>query len=136
MLLLASSQAIAYVDRVNFAVVGPQLIRDDCYTPARVGVLLSIFNWAFTISLLAAGPLTDRIRPRRSFPSGVAAWSLATGLCSLSKSFAPLAVFRELVGVGESLMIPSGSCVLGVTFERINGTLVVGNFVGSFRFSV
>src|SRR5262245_48825569 len=133
MLLLASSQAIAYVDRVNFAVVGPQLIRDDGYTPARVGVLLSIFNWAFTISLLAAGPLTDRIRPRRSFPSGFTALSLATGLCSLSKSFAPLAVFRALVGVGESLMIPSGSRVIRETFEKKNRALAVGTFFAGNR---
>ena len=83
--LLASSQAIAYIDRVNFAVVGPQLIRVYHYTPAQVGLLLSTFNWAFTCSLLAAGPLTDRIRPRRSYPLGVGIWSLATTLCSLTK---------------------------------------------------
>src|SRR4030095_5555255 len=82
LLLLASSQAIAYIDRVNFAVVGPHLIKVYHYTPAEVGVLLSTFNWAFTISLLAAGPLTDWIRPRRSFPAGVVIWSLATAACS------------------------------------------------------
>jgi hypothetical protein len=46
--LLACSQAIAYIDRVNFAVVGPHLIRDYHYTPAQVGTLMSVFNWAFT----------------------------------------------------------------------------------------
>ncbi|NIW24589.1 MAG: hypothetical protein GWN29_08520, partial [Gammaproteobacteria bacterium] len=54
LLLLASAQAIAYIDRVNFAVVAPQLISDYGYTPTQVGVLLSIFNWAFMLSLLAA----------------------------------------------------------------------------------
>ena len=49
LLLLASSQAIAYIDRVNFAVVAPDLIKVHHYTPAQVGVLLSIFNWAFTL---------------------------------------------------------------------------------------
>ena len=44
LLLLASSQAIAYIDRVNFAVVAPHLIKVYQYTPAQVGVLLSIFN--------------------------------------------------------------------------------------------
>jgi ACS family D-galactonate transporter-like MFS transporter len=128
LLLLASSQAIAYIDRVNFSVVGPQLIQVHGYTPAQVGVLLSIFNWAFTFSLLAAGPLTDRMHPRRSFPWGVAAWSLATALCSLSKSFGPLAIFRALVGVGESTMIPSGSRVIRETFDRKNRAFAVGMF--------
>ena len=128
LLLLASSQAIAYIDRVNFAVVGPQLIREYHYTPAQVGLLLSIFNWAFTFSLLAAGPLTDRIRPRLSYPLGVATWSFATALCSLTKAFAPLAAFLALLGIGESLMIPSGSRVIRETFDKKHRAFAVGTF--------
>jgi MFS family permease len=128
LLLLACSQAIAYIDRVNFAVVGPHLIQVYHYTPAQVGLLLSIFNWAFTFSLLAAGPLTDRIRPQRSYPLGVGAWSLATLLCSITKAFAPLAGFLALLGIGESLMIPSGSRVIRETFEKKNRAFAVGTF--------
>ena len=128
LLLLASSQAIAYIDRVNFAVVGPELIRVYHYTPAQVGLLLSTFNWAFTFSLLAAGPLTDRIRPRRSYPFGVGTWSAATALCSFTKSFAPLSAFLALLGVGESLMIPSGSRVIRETFDKKNRAFAVGTF--------
>ncbi len=133
LLLLASVQAIAFIDRVNFAVVAPQLITDYGYTPTQVGVLLSTFNWAFTLSLLAAGPLVDRIRPRRSFPIGVGGWSLATGLCSLTQVFAPLAVLRALVGVGESTMIPSGSRVIRETFEQKSRALAVGFFFAGNR---
>lgn len=128
LLLLASSQAIAYIDRVNFAVVGPQLIRVYHYTPAQVGVLLSIFNWAFTFSLLLAGPFTDWVRPRLSYPLGVGMWSLATALCSLTKSFVPLAVFLALLGIGESAMIPSGSRVIRETFEKKHRAATVGTF--------
>ena len=128
LLLLASSQAIAYIDRVNFAVVGPHLIRVYHYTPAQVGVLLSIFNWAFTFSLLVAGPLTDVIRPRASYPLGVGTWSLATALCSLTKAFAPLAAFLALLGMGESLMIPSGSRVIRETFDKKHRAFAVGTF--------
>ena len=133
MLLLAGSQAIAYIDRVNFAVVGPHLIKVYDYTPTQVGVLLSAFNWAFTFSLLAAGPLVDVIRPRRSYPMGVGFWSLATALCSLTKSFAPLLVFRALVGVGESVMIPSGSRVIRETFDKKHRALAVGTFFAGNR---
>jgi len=133
LLLLASSQAIAFIDRVNLAVVAPQLISDYGYTPAQVGVLLSIFNWAFMLSLLAAGPLADRIRPKRAFPIGVGGWSLATGLCSLTQAFAPLGVLRALVGVGESLMIPSGSRVIRETFGQKNRAFAVGFFFAGNR---
>jgi len=133
LLLLASSQAIAYIDRVNFAVVAPHLIKVYHYTPAQVGVLLSIFNWAFTVSLLAAGPLTDWIRPRRAYPARVGFWSLATALCSLTMSFAPLAVLRALVGLGESLMIPSGSRVIRETFDKKHRAVAVGTFFAGNR---
>ena len=126
--LLASAQAIAYIDRVNIAVVGPQLIKVYHYTPAQVGLLQSIFSWAYTLSFLAAGPLTDRIWPRRSFPLGVGTWSLATALCSLTKAFAPLAGFLTLLGIGESLLIPSGARVIRETFDKKNRALAVGTF--------
>jgi len=126
--LLAFSQAIAYIDRVNFAVVGPHLIQVYHYTTQQVGLLLSIFNWAFTFALLAAGPLTDRIRPRRSYPLGVGTWSVATALCSITRAFAPLAAFLALLGIGESFMIPSGSRVIRETFEKKNRAFAVGTF--------
>ncbi len=127
--LLASSQAIAYIDRVNIAVVGPQLIKVYHYTPAQVGLLQSIFSWAYTFSLLAAGPLIDRIWPRRAYPLGVGTWSLATALqCSVTKAFAPLAGFLTLLGIGESLLIPSGARVIGETFDKKNRAFAVGTF--------
>jgi MFS family permease len=133
LLLLASSQAIAYIDRVNFSVVGPHLIRVYGYSPTEVGVLLSIFNWTFTLSILAAGPLTDLIGPRRAFPAGVASWSLATALCSLTTAFAPLAVLRAMVGIGESVMIPSGGRVIRETFPAKQRAFAVGTFFAGNR---
>lgn len=128
LLLLSASQAIAYIDRVNFAVVGPHLIQVYHYTPAQVGLLQSIFNWAFTASLLLAGPFTDWVRPRISYPLGVGTWSFATALCSTTQSFAPLAAFLTLLGIGESVMIPSGARVIRETFEKKNRAAAVGTF--------
>jgi ACS family D-galactonate transporter-like MFS transporter len=128
LLLLASSQAIAYIDRVNFAVVGPVLIRDDGYTTGQVGLLQSIFNWAFTVSLLLAGPFTDLMRPKLSYPLGVGTWSLATALCSMTQAFAPLSAFLTLLGIGESAMIPSGARVIRETFDKKHRAAAVGTF--------
>jgi ACS family D-galactonate transporter-like MFS transporter len=128
LVLLASSQAIAYIDRVTFAVVGPQLMGEYGYTAAQVGLLQSIFNWAFTISLLFAGPFADWARPRVSYPVGVGIWSLATALCSVTQAFAPLATFLTLLGIGESAMIPSGARVIRETFDEKHRAAAVGMF--------
>ena len=129
MLLLAASQAIAYIDRVNLSVAGPEeLIKVQGYTPTDLGFLLSVFNWAFTVSLLLAGPFADWARPRLSFPLGVGVWSFATALCSVTTAFAPLAMLRAFVGIGESTMIPSGARVIRETFDLKRRALVVGTF--------
>ena len=133
LVLLMLSQVIAYVDRVNISVVGPELIRSHGYTPALMGTLISIFNWAFTASLLLAGPVTDWVKPKTALPLGVGTWSLATLLCSTTVAFTPLAVFRALVGVGESSMIPSGSRVIRETFDKKNRALVVATFFAGNR---
>src|SRR5262249_57561116 len=66
--------------------------------------------------------------PRRSYPLGVGTWSLATALCSLTQSFAPLAGFLALLGIGESAMIPSGSRVIRETFDKKHRAFAVGTF--------
>src|SRR5262249_4915773 len=89
-LLLAAAQAIAYIDRANLAVITPYLIREYGYSAAEAGLLVSVFNYAFTASVLFSGPFTDWARPRVSFPLGVGTWSLGTALCGVTQAFAPL----------------------------------------------
>ncbi len=129
MALLMCSQALAYIDRVVFAVVGPgELIKVQHYTTAQVGWLQFIFNWSFTLCILAGGPFVDWVRPRISYPLGVGFWSLASALCSTTKVFAPLAAFQAMLGLGESVMIPSGARVIRETFEKKHRTVAVGAF--------
>jgi len=61
------------------------------------------------MSLLLAGPFADWARPRLSYPMGVGRWTLAIALCSITQAFAPLAAFLALLGLGESVMSPSGA---------------------------
>ena len=131
--LLACSQVVAYVSRVNLSVAGSELIKVHHYSPALLGVLFSVFNWFVTLSVLLAGPFVDWVRPRIAYPLCVGVWSLATVLCGLTTSFAPLAVFRAFVGIGEAAMIPSGSSVIRETFEKEKRTMVVGAFFSGNR---
>ncbi len=134
-LLLAASQAIAYIDRVNLSVAAPVLIKDYHYTPATLGWLFSIFNWVFTLALLPSGPFVDRVRARVGYVLGVGVWSAATVLCGTTVAFAPLAVYRGLVGIGEGPMIPAGQRVIFETIPKQQrasaiATFFAGNKVG------
>jgi MFS family permease len=132
LILLAFSQALAFIDRVNLSVVVPHLIKKYHYTPGSAGLLMSIFNFAYLIAILFAGPLTDLIKPQRAYPLALTIWSAATALCGLSVKFVPLAICRVLVGIGEAPMIPSGSRVIRETFpETQRGSAVSIFFAGN-----
>jgi MFS family permease len=118
LLLLAASQALSFIDRVNLSVVLPELIKQHAYLPSTAGLLMSILNWFYVGAIIFAGPLTDRVGAHRAFPGAVAFWSVATALCGLTIQFLPLAALRALVGIGEAPNIPSGSQVIRQNFAR------------------
>src|SRR6185437_14146909 len=94
LVLLAASQALSFIDRVNLSVVLPELIQEHAYLPSTAGHLMSILNWFYVGAIIFAGPLTDRIGAHRAFPGAVAFWSVATALCGLTTQFLPLAMLR------------------------------------------
>jgi MFS family permease len=133
--LLCASQAIAYLDRVNMAVAAPVLVRNFHWSPATVGVMLSMFNWAYSLTMLFAGPFVDWVGARIAYPLAVSIWSVATVLCGTTVRFAPLSAFRGLVGFGEGPMLGSGYRVIYETFPKGKrasavGTFYAGNKVG------
>lgn len=135
LVLLAASQALSFIDRVNLSVVLPELIKEHAYSAGTAGLLMSILNWCYVGAIIFAGPLTDRIGAYRAFPSAVAFWSLATALCGLTIQFWPLAALRALVGIGEAPNIPSGSQVIRQSFDKTERGFAVsvqfsGNKVG------
>ena len=135
LVLLAASQALSFIDRVNLSVVLPELIKQHAYSAGAAGLLMSILNWCYVGAIIFAGPLTDRIGAYRAFPSAVAFWSVATDFCGLTLQFWPLAVLRALVGIGEAPNIPSGSQVIQQSFDKTERGFAVsvqfsGNKVG------
>jgi MFS transporter, ACS family, D-galactonate transporter len=135
LLLLAASQALSFIDRVNLSVVLPELIKEHAYLPATAGLLMSILNWFYVGAIIFAGPLTDKVGAHRAFPGAVAFWSAATALCGLTIQFLPLAILRALVGIGEAPNIPSGSQVIRQNFAKAERGFAVsvqfsGNKVG------
>ena len=128
MWLLFMANFFAYMDRVNMSVVLPTLIKEFHLTKAEAGWLLSAFNWAFMLSLLAAGPLVDWLKPRLVYPTGVGIWSAATFGCGLTSSVGPLAAFRVLLGIGEAAYIPSSAKVISRIYRKDDRAKVVGVF--------
>ncbi len=141
--LLFVAVVINYVDRGNVSIAAP-LLKDEWHLSASVlGALFSAFFWTYTAMQFVGGWVVDRFDPRRLLAVGFLVWSLATAFTGVSTGFGMLLSLRLLLGVGESVIFPTGSKILALYLPEekrgfANGVLgsgmrfgaVVGSFGG------
>ena len=73
-ILLALAIFLHALDRGNFSTAAP-LIKDDLgFSNTQIGLLLSVFFWAYVPAHLLAGWLIDRIGAVMTLTLGVALW--------------------------------------------------------------
>jgi MFS transporter, ACS family, D-galactonate transporter len=130
------AMVIAYMDRINFSIVMPVLIKEYNLSPSTGGILLSVFNWSMAFFYLFAGPLIDRFHASRMLPMGVGIWSTATLFTGLSASVPFLGAMRGLLGTGESTLVPSAAKIISEVFKKEDRGKVVGIFFSGTKVGV
>ena len=78
----------------------------------QLGWLAAVNLVVFAVASLIAGPVTDRIGPRKVIFAGIVVWAAATIGSALAGSFVSLLICRALVGVGEGAYGPSANALL------------------------
>jgi MFS family permease len=101
-----------YLDRQIVYGMTPFIATTFSLSKFQLGWLAWINLIVFAVASLAAGPIADRVGPRKVIFTGVAVWSIATIGSALSNSFPMLLFFRGLVGVGEGAYGPSANTLL------------------------
>lgn len=108
-----------YADRYMLGVLLPDIKRELMLSDTQIGF---ISGAAFTILYAFLGVpiagLADRFSRRKIIAAALAAWSVVTCLCGLAQSFVQLAVFRVLVGIGESGCTPPSHSLISDYFSR------------------
>ena len=133
--LLWGAMFFSHAIRYALAVVAPTLMQIYDISPTTMGYILSGWNWAYTSSMLAVGPLVDHFGARTIMAVGSALWGLATVGLPLAATPASLFAMRALFGVGHSIMVPSTATTISRSFgaaARARSVAVVysGNQVG------
>jgi MFS family permease len=98
-------------------------------------VLLSAFFWTYAPLQLLAGWMAERLDVHRVLPAGLALWSIATMLTGVAGSFLVLLALRLLLGLGESVVYPCYSKLLGLRAKEqqrgtANGVSAAGQGLG------
>jgi MFS family permease len=133
--LLSLSVLINYIDRSNLSIAAPFLQEELHISNTQLGTLLSAFFWTYGLMQIPAGWLVDRFDVKWVFAIGFFIWSTATAITGLLHGFMVFVLLRIILGVGESIVFPSCSNILGRHFAEsrrgfANALLMTGLSLG------
>jgi MFS family permease len=104
--------ALNYIDRQMVYSMLPALRSDLGFEGARLGLIGSVFQWVYTLSLPFAGRLADVWRRDVLITSSLVLWSVAALGCGLAESQSAFLAARALMAVTEALYFPTALALI------------------------
>lgn len=126
--LLFASTIINYLDRQTLSLLAPYLKLDYHWSNSDYANLVIAFRVAYSLGQTIFGRLMDRIGTRRGLTLTVAGYSAVSVLTSLAKGFSSFAVFRFLLGAGESANWPAATKAVSEWFPKRERALATALF--------
>lgn len=120
--VLTLANVSSFVDRQILGLLVAPIRRDLGISDTQVSLLIGLsFAVLYSVLGLPLGRLADARSRRAIVGWGVAAWSVMTALCGVSRSYAQLFLARIGVGVGEAALAPSAYSLISdlVPRERV-----------------
>lgn len=118
-LLLASTQLLAFSDRFLITLVAQPLKLDLALSDAQLGILqgsaFALFNAA---AMPWAGNLADRGHRRALLILSVILWGAATLACGVAASFSLLVAARAALGLGQAAVAPAALSLMAHRLPR------------------
>src|SRR5260370_22858107 len=116
--ILFASTVINYIDRQTLSILAPFLKQEYHWTNTDYADIAIAFRLAYTIGQTVCGRLMDRVGTRRGLTISVTWYSAVALLTSLASSISGFAVFRFLLGAGESASWPGARNALSHCFPN------------------
>ncbi len=112
-------------DRQVLSALLPYLQKEFVLSDTQLGLLISVVNIGLAVFAIPAGYLIDKWSRKKMITLMAGIWSLATGLCAFTNSFAQLLICRAFVGAGEAGYGPAGQSLLVASFpEKYRATVI------------
>ncbi|HTX76224.1 MAG TPA: MFS transporter [Terracidiphilus sp.] len=133
--------AIAFLDRTNVSIAGPQISREYGIGNVRLGWVISAFLIGYAAFQVLAGWAAVRLGPRRALTLGVLWWgafTLGTALVppQMRGALWALIAVRFALGIGEAIIYPASNQFVAQWIpvsERgtVNGVIFAGVGAGA-----
>lgn len=135
--LLFLANNFAFIDRIVVAILTPALQADLGLSDTQAGLIQGLsFALFYAFFGLPMGWMADRGNRKWLLAAGIAAWSLLTALCGMTKTFGGLFLVRVGVGIGEASLTPCATSLIGDYFPprsraRAFGLFIMGSTFGA-----
>ena len=106
-----------YVDRQALSILAPRIQRDLGLDDLGYAHIVQCFLFAYCVSYLAAGWITDRLGTRLTLALSLAWWSAANMATGFVRGAMSLGASRTLLGLGESGVYTVAPKAIGEHFE-------------------
>jgi ACS family hexuronate transporter-like MFS transporter len=116
--ILFLSTIINYLDRQTLSLLAPYLKLQYHWTNTDYAYIVIAFRIAYAIGQTVFGRLMDRIGTRRGLTLTVACYSLVSLFTPLARGLYSFALFRFLLGAGESANWPAATKAVSEWFPK------------------
>lgn len=126
--LLFCATTINYMDRQVLGLLAPTLEREIGWTEIQYGHIVTAFQAAYAIGLLAFGRFVDLVGTRHGYSVSIVFWSLAAAAHALARSVFGFGAARFALGFGEAGNFPAAVKSVAEWFPRRERAIANGIF--------
>lgn len=126
--LLFCATTINYMDRQILAILAATLEHEIGWTESQYGFIVTGFQAAYAVGLLAFGRILDRRTTRFGYALAVGLWSIAAAAHGAVRSTLGFGIARGMLGFGEGGNFPAAVKGVSEWFERRERALAIGIF--------
>jgi MFS family permease len=124
--MLALMALITFLDRTNISIAAPRMAKEFGLTKVQMGLVFSVFAWAYAAAQLPSGWISDKLGPRKTLTIVVLFWSMMTMATAHAWGFISLLVIRFIFGLGEAASWPAGTQAMQFWFHKSERGLANG----------
>jgi ACS family hexuronate transporter-like MFS transporter len=126
--LLFTSTVINYLDRQTLSILAPFLKTEYHWTNTDYAAIVIAFRVAYSLGQTVCGRFIDRVGTRTGITLTVAAYSLVSIFTPLARGLRSFALFRFLLGAGESANWPAATKAVSEWFPKSERGLATALF--------
>ena len=126
--LLFFATTINYMDRQILGILAPTLQKEIGWNEIEYGHVVTAFQAAYAVGLVAFGRMIDLIGTRHGYAAATAFWSAAAMAHALARSVFGFGAARFALGLGEAGNFPAAVKAVAEWFPRNERALATGLF--------